>query len=154
MAAILTSYFMRLASNEVMPGLPWWGVRGGGLDPLVLKKTVHRGSPGRVLKFGQVLVNVFRKRFARGREHSSDLMIKRVFSNLFFVRHQNLFPQNSCILLIKSIKTLQINCYIFSARFLQRGGQCRINASPKCGPPGKGEGICRGPTILLHKTHN
>ena len=55
---------MRLVSNEVVPGLLWWGVRGA--RPPSSKKTVGRGSPGRALKFGQVLVNVFRKRFARG----------------------------------------------------------------------------------------
>ena len=65
----------------------------------------------------QVFVNKFRKRFAEGREHSSDLMIERVFSNLFFVKHQNLFTLNSWILRIKSIKTLQINCNIFCMFF-------------------------------------
>ena len=67
----------------------------------------------------QIFVNEFRKGLARGggREHSSDLMIQRVFSNLFFVKHQNLFPQNSSILPIKSIKTLQINCNIFCMFF-------------------------------------
>ena len=81
---------MRLASNEVVSGLPWWE----GSASLVLKNSFS-GKPGGALKFGQVLVNVFRKRFARGCEHSSDLLIERVFSNLFFVKHQNLFPQTA-----------------------------------------------------------
>ena len=105
---------MRLASNEVVSGLPWWGAR-----PPSYKKTVCRGRVGR--------------------EHSSDLMIERVFSNLFFVKHQNLFPQNRSILPIKSIKTLQMYCCIF-CMFLKRGVQCRIDASPKFGPPGRGGG--------------
>ena len=133
----------------------WQGCLGGGprgLGPSSSEKTVCRGSPGKALKFGQVLVNVFRKKFARGREHSSDLMIERVFSNLFFVKHQNLFPQDSCILPIKPIKTLQINCYIFCMFFeawwavpYQRITEVR---SPRLGS------IFRGSTILLYKTHN
>ena len=51
------------------------------------------------------------------REHNSDLMIELVFSILFFVEHQNLFPKNSCIF---PIKTLQINCYIFRIFFVAR----------------------------------
>ena len=86
---VLTSYFMHLASNEVVPGLPWWG-GSGGLGAPSSKKTVCRGSPEGTLKFGKVLVNEFCKRFAEGREHSSDFMIERVFSNLFFVKHQTL----------------------------------------------------------------
>ena len=66
-------------------------------------------------------MNEFRKRFAGRRElsneHSSYLIIKRVFKTLFFVKHQNLFPKNSFILTIKSIKTLQINCNIFCMFF-------------------------------------
>ena len=91
-----------------------------------MDRVVLVGGAGGALKIGQVLVNVldFRaevlilesvKGLQGGREHSSDLMIERIslFSNLFFVKHQNLFLQNSCILLIKTIKTLQINCSIF-----------------------------------------
>ena len=37
----------------------------GGWAPLVLKK-LFVGGAGRVSKIGQTLVNVFRKRFARG----------------------------------------------------------------------------------------
>ena len=44
-------------------------------------------------------------------------LIECIFSNLFFVKHQNLYPQNSCMLPITSIKTLQIKCYIFCAFF-------------------------------------
>ena len=92
-----------------------------------------------LLKSTKSLLTYFVKGLQRGREHSSDLMIERVFSNLFFVKHQNLFPQNSCILPIKSIKTLRINCYIF-CMFLKRGGQWRIKASPKFeSPVGGGE---------------
>ena len=42
------------------------GSGGGGIGPPSSKKTVCRESPGRALKFGQVLVKVFRTRFARG----------------------------------------------------------------------------------------
>ena len=52
-----------------------------------------------------------------GRQHSGDVMIECIFSNLFFVTHQNLFPQNSCILPIQSIKTLLIYCNIFCMFF-------------------------------------
>ena len=62
-------------------------------------------------------MNDFRKKFAGRREHNSDLMINRVFSKLFFVKHQNMFSKNSCILPTKSIKTLQINCNIFCMFF-------------------------------------
>ena len=51
-------------------------------------------------------------------EHSSDLMIERIFSNVFFVKHQNLLDHNSCILPIKSNKTLQITCFIFCMFFV------------------------------------
>ena len=44
----------------------------GELSPPSSKKTVGRRSPGRAFKFSQVLMNIFRKRFAR-------------FSNLYFV---------------------------------------------------------------------
>ena len=39
-----------------------------------------------VLKLGGV------KGLQEGREHSSDVMIECIFSNLFFVKDQNLFP--------------------------------------------------------------
>ena len=67
-----------------------------------------------VLKLGGV------KGFQGGREHSSGLTTECTFSNLFFVKYQNLFLQNSCILPIKSIKTLQINCYISCMFFVAR----------------------------------
>ena len=131
--------------------------------PSFKKKLFVKGTRG-ALKIGQVLNSVrldFRaevlklggvKDLHRGRERSSDLMIERMFSNLFFVKYQNLFPQNSCILPIKSIETSQLNCYrLFSACFLKRGEQCRIEESPKFGPPDWGRGgICGGPTILLY----
>ena len=41
-------------------GLPWWGAR-----PPIIKKLFVGEAQGEALKFGQVLVNVFRKRFAR-----------------------------------------------------------------------------------------
>ena len=83
-----------------------------------------------------------------GREHSSDLTIERMFSNLFFVKHQNLFLSNSCILPIRSIKTLQITC-IFRMFFVAwwavpYQGICEVR-SPQSGEGG----ICRGPTILF-----
>ena len=96
----------------------------GGLGPLSSKKLFVRGAQG-ALKISRVL-NCERLAFRAGvlklvgvkdlqggHEHSSDLMIERIYSKLFFVKHQNLFPQNSCILPITSIKTLQINCFIF-----------------------------------------
>ena len=63
------------------------GVGGGGggrgLGPLVLKKMFVGGGPGSQIDLA--LVNVFGKRFSRGHEHSRNLMIERVFSNLLFV---------------------------------------------------------------------
>ena len=63
---------------------------------------------------------------------------------------QTFFPQTSklvspkqlhcCILPIKSIKTLKINCFVFCMFFKAWW------AVPKFGPPVGGEGICRGPT--------
>ena len=131
-----------MGDSDPVPGLHWWGARGARL--LVLKKLLVGGPKG-ALKIGRVLVNVFRKRllllsfsFAEtlslcdifassrikelidlqeGREHSCDLTFARAFSNLFFVKVQNLFPKSSCILPTKSIKTLQINCYIFCIFF-------------------------------------
>ena len=51
----------------------------GGSAPLVLKK-LFVGELRGDLKIGLVLVNVLRKKFARGeREHRSDFMIERVF---------------------------------------------------------------------------
>ena len=63
--------------KTILAGLPWWGGREGSA-PLVLKK-LFVGGLGEALKIDLVFVNVFRKRFARGREHNSDLMIERVF---------------------------------------------------------------------------
>ena len=84
-----------------------------------------------------------------GREHSSGLMIECIFSNLFFVIYQNLFPQNSCILPIKSIKILQINCYISCMFFVAWWAVPHQGISEVRSPRSRG-GICRGPTILLY----
>ena len=90
----------------------------GGLGPPRSKKTVCLGGPVGLLKLAKSLRTYFVKGLQGGREHSTDLMMERVFSNIFFVKHQNLFPQNSsCILIVKSIKTLQMNCYIFCMFF-------------------------------------
>ena len=52
-----------------------------GAAPLVLQKLFVRGGGGRgALTIGQVLVNVFCKKFAKGR----DLIIEGVFSIFFF----------------------------------------------------------------------
>ena len=91
------------------------GRGGGGSAPLVLKKLFVREAQGKALKIGQVLkcerldfrAKVLQlggvKGLQGGRKQSSDVMIECIFSNLFFVKHQNLFPQNSCILPNKSL---------------------------------------------------
>ena len=50
--------------KTILAGLPWWG-GPGELSPPSSRKTICRGARA-ALKFGQVLVNVFRKRFAWG----------------------------------------------------------------------------------------
>ena len=76
--------------------MPWWG----GSAPLVLKKTACKGGPGEAFKIGQVLncerldfrADVLKlggvKGLQGGREHSSDVMIECMVSNLFFVKDQ------------------------------------------------------------------
>ena len=88
----------------------------GGTGPLSPKNTLCKGGPGGgALKIGQVLncelldfqVEFFKlggvKVLQRRREHSSDVMTECIFSNFFFIKHQNLFPPNGCILPIKSL---------------------------------------------------
>ena len=50
--------------KTILAGLPWWG-GPGGLGPPSSKK-LFVGGPKGALKIGQVLVNIFRKKFARG----------------------------------------------------------------------------------------
>ena len=107
------------------------GCLSGGARSPSSKKTVCKGSPGVALKIGQVL----------NCEH------------FFFVKHQNLIPQNSCILPINSMKTLQINCNIFCMFFEAWWAKPYQGISA-----GRflrwGREICRSPIILLYKTHN
>ena len=85
-------------------------------------------------------------------ELTAGLMIERIFLNLFFVKHQNFFPQNSCVLPIKTIKTFHINCYIFCEFFVALWAVPYQGISEVRSPRSEwGEGgICRDPTILLY----
>ena len=81
---------------------------------------------------------------------SSDLMIERIFSNLFFVKLQNLFPRNSCIP-FKTIKTMQINNVVeFSACFCSVVGSAVSRHLQSSVPPVGEKAIKRAPQYFLY----
>ena len=66
---------MSLASNEVVSWWPWWG---GARAPSSKKQFVE-GAQGALFNLAKSLRTYFVKGLQAGREHSSDLMIERVF---------------------------------------------------------------------------
>ena len=85
-------------------------------------------------------------------ELTAGLMIERIFSNHFFVKHQNFFPQNSCVLPLRRLRHSAYKLLYFLRVFCSVVGSAvsrRLRSSVS--PVGMGEGgICRDPTILLY----
>ena len=73
-------------------------------------------------------------------------MIERIFSNLVFVKLQNLFPRNSCIP-FKTIKTMQIN-FIFAC-FCSVAGSAVSQHVRSSVPPFGGEAIKGAPQYFF-----